>query len=244
LDILSFLSDCLHHLKKIRHKFINISFLSKNTTSTLRKTNLISKNNKISLFIFYDHMNFKLLTATTLFLALGTTIPVLSADQKESEIFLTTRQCVDCNLSKGTFSEKDFKNANLQGANLASSFFISSDMRNANFSRANAKSVDFRDADLRNANFSHADISGANFCGADLRGVIWTSIVYSSNVECLPSEAISSAPAVNNNFQTSDSGVSESTAPAVTENPTSVQDTVDSVRQNVNTVRDILSIFR
>lgn len=195
-------------------------------------------------------MNFKLLTTTTLFLAFGSTIPVLSADQKESEIFLTTRQCINCNLSDKAFGYEDLKNANLQGANLSDANFYKSDLRNANFSNANAKSVLFRGTDLRNANFSHADISGADFCEADLRGVNWTNVVYSSNVQCLPSEAINYVPATNNSAPADSATPAlnvvspEYVAPAVTEDPVSIKDTVNSVRENVNTVRDILSIFK
>jgi hypothetical protein len=208
-------------------------------------------------------MNFKLLTATTLFLTLGTAIPVLSADQKEAETFLTTRQCVDCNLSSGEFLSKDLKNANLQGANLLNSNFYKSDLRNANFSRTNSKSVSFDGTDLRNANLSYADVSGANLCNADLRGVNWTGVIYNKETKCLPDEAINYVPtAANNPTPVAPVAPTEAVAPvtpvapaeavapvtpatpAVTENPASIQDTLNGVRQNVNTVRDILNIFR
>ncbi|MGL6342394.1 MAG: pentapeptide repeat-containing protein [Waterburya sp.] len=204
-------------------------------------------------------MNLKLLTATTLFLTIGTAIPAFSADEKESETFVTTRQCVDCNLSQGSFLNENLQNANLQGANLYSGSFHESDLRNANFSRTNSKEVTFSSSDLRNANFSHADVSGASFCNADLRGVNWTGVIFNDKTQCLPDEAINYVPTANiptpstdnnqlNPSQTN-SVVSEPVAPVTPtpvapENPVSIQDTLNGVRQNVNTVRDILNIFR
>lgn len=209
-------------------------------------------------------MNLKLLTATTLFLTLGTAIPAFSYDAKELDRFVTTRQCVDCNLSGGSFGNNNLQNANVQGANLRGSSFSYSDLRNANFSRSNSRYAYFNNTDLRNANLSHADISGANFCGADLRGVNWTGVIYNKETHCLPDAAINYVPTANVPIPPTDntqphhcqtnSLVSQPVAPATTyvapvapvapENPVSVQDTVNSVRQNVNTVKDILNIFR
>jgi hypothetical protein len=204
-------------------------------------------------------MNLKLLTATTLFLTLGTAIPALSYDKKESQTFITTRQCVDCNLSSDNFSGKDLQDANLQGANLYNSTITNADLRNANFSRTNSKEVNFGSSDLRNVNFSHADVSGADFCKADLRGINWTGIIYDKETKCLPDEAINYVPTANNPAPSTDNNqlnpsqtnsvVSEPVAPVTPtpvapENSVSVQDTLNGVRQNVNTVRDILNIFR
>ncbi|MGL5795736.1 MAG: pentapeptide repeat-containing protein, partial [Waterburya sp.] len=203
-----------------------------------------------------------LLTATTLFLTLGTAIPAFSASDQDISLLKKTKQCLDCNLSNvqtfGTdgLTKQDLRNANLQGANLYQSWLHTSDLRNANLSQTNSKAVNFEGADLRNANLSYTDVSGANFCKADLRGVNWTGIIYDKETKCLPDEAINYVPTANiptpstdnnqlNPSQTN-SVVSEpvTPTPVAPENPVSVQDTLNGVRQNVNTVRDILNIFR
>jgi uncharacterized protein YjbI with pentapeptide repeats len=203
-------------------------------------------------------MNFKLLTATTLFLTLGTAIPAFSYSEQDISSLKRTRQCLDCNLSNVTpstssslyLSQQDLRNTNLQGANLSNTWLYKSDLRNANLSRTNSKAVNFEGADLRNVNFSHADISGANLCEADLRGINWTGVIYNKETKCLPDEAINYVPTANNPTPTvpvTPVAPVEAVAPvipAVTENPASIQDTLNGVRQNVNTVRDILNIFR
>ncbi|MGL5938891.1 MAG: pentapeptide repeat-containing protein [Waterburya sp.] len=212
-------------------------------------------------------MNFELLTATTLFLTIGTAIPAFSYSEQDLSLLKRNRQCLDCNLSNLLMTSgdhslygQDLRNTNLQGANLSGSWLQKSDFRNANLSRINAKSVLFNGADLRNANLSYADVSGADFCKADLRGINWTGIIYDKETKCLPDEAINYVPTANNPAPSTDNNqphhcqtnsvVSEpvvpttSIAPVAPENPVSIQDTVNDVRQNVNTVRDLLNIFR
>lgn len=148
---------------------------------------------KNNLFIFTD-MNFKLLTATTLFISVAATLPAFSYDKDELQEFKNTGECVDCNLSRApigsSYSSLEYKNSNLQGANLRSASLYRSNFKNSNFSYADFKKANLRYTDLRNANFSYTDVSGANFCDSDLRGINWTGIVYNNMTQCLPDIAI------------------------------------------------------
>lgn len=187
-------------------------------------------------------MNFKLLTAATLLLTIGSAIPVLSADKEEVSIFRRTGKCIDCNLSKIFENKASFKNINVQGANLSEGSFYHSDLRNANFSYTNSKGVSFGGSDLRNANFSFADVSKVYFCGADLRGVNWEGITYSTKPSCLPDEAIGYVPTVSNNSNQNYNNC-PSVTPVPNANPRSLNENVNDVKKATETVKDILKLF-
>ena len=70
---------------------------------------------------------------------------------------LSTKSCLQCELSGVGLVMNDLTGAKLSGANLAG----------ANLSRANLTG-----ADLRGANLTGASLNGANLMGADLRGAI------------------------------------------------------------------------
>lgn len=194
-------------------------------------------------------MNFKLLAATTLLFTIGSATAALSINKEDISLFQRTRQCVDCNLSNINspytyFINKDFRNANLQGANLYNSVLVGSDLRNANLSNTNSKSTRFDKADLRNANFSYANISGADFCKADLRGVNWTGIIFDNKTKCLPNEAIDYVHTVSSNSNhNQNSNNCPSIAPISEANSRSLKEDANDIKEATETVKDILKLF-
>lgn len=73
---------------------------------------------------------------------------------------LTSRQCVQCNLSRAGLIVTNLAGVNLAGANLS----------RANLSRANLDGADLRGADLSGANLNGANLSGAILVGARVDG--------------------------------------------------------------------------
>lgn len=93
--------------------------------------------------------------ATTILLLSGLTSIANAENISHVQQLISTKSCLQCDLSRAGLATNDLTGAKLGGANLAG----------ANLSRANLTG-----ADLRGANLSGASLYGANLSGADLRG--------------------------------------------------------------------------
>lgn len=99
---------------------------------------------------------------------------------------------------------------------------------------------------MRNANFSHADVSGASFCNADPRGVNWEGVIYNNSTSCFPDEAINCVSTTSNNPNDNNNNPGHNcpNSPSVSNpNTRSLTEDLDSVKRNVNTVKDLLNLF-
>lgn len=96
--------------------------------------------------------------------ALLTTISLATAANAENfehtRQLLSTKQCVNCDLSGAGLVMANLPNAQLSGA----------DLSRANLSRAQLTRANFAGADLSGTSLFGANLAGANFKGANLRG--------------------------------------------------------------------------
>lgn len=104
-----------------------------------------------------------LITTTTTLSVLGDTLVALQAkaeNLQHTQQLLSTKQCLQCELTGAGLVLADLAGANLSGA----------DLSRANLSRANLIG-----ADLSGANLTGASLHGANLSGANLSGAILNS---------------------------------------------------------------------
>jgi len=97
----------------------------------------------------------KLTTLTTILLLTGFAATAQAENSSHLRQLLSTKSCVQCDLTGAGLVMNDLAGANLNQANLVG----------ANLSRTNLTG-----ADLRGANLTGASLYGANLMGADLRG--------------------------------------------------------------------------
>ena len=95
----------------------------------------------------------KPLAAVLLALMMGAA-PSMAFDAAEVQQLLTTRSCIDCNLTNANLFEANLRNANLTNANLAGS----------NLGFANLTGADLTGADLTDADLTYANLRNVILC--------------------------------------------------------------------------------
>lgn len=95
------------------------------------------------------------LVATSLAMA----VPARAGNLEHTRTLLSTKQCVQCDLSRSGLVFAELEGAKLAGANLTQ----------ANLSQANLSGADLTGANLAGAALTGANLAGANLAGADLR---------------------------------------------------------------------------
>lgn len=93
-------------------------------------------------------------------ISLGVALPVHAENLDHVRQLLSTKQCVNCELSGAGLVFAQLPGANLSGANLVG----------ANLSQANLTGADLSGANLTGATLSGANLTGAKLTGANLQG--------------------------------------------------------------------------
>jgi len=114
----------------------------------------------------------------TLLASLSIAAPVRAENQEHLRQLVSTRQCVECDLSQAglTFanlSGANLNRANLTGANLSRANLQGADLRGANLTGASLHGANLFGAKLDGAQFNYADLREANLTAASLEGTVF-----------------------------------------------------------------------
>jgi uncharacterized protein YjbI with pentapeptide repeats len=105
-------------------------------------------------------MKLPLIATATLLTATSLVVPARAENLQHTQQLLSTKQCVNCDLSNAGLVVTDLSGAQLTGSNLS----------RANLSRANLSGADLSGANLAGASLNGANLTGANLTGANLMG--------------------------------------------------------------------------
>ncbi len=95
----------------------------------------------------------------------------LAFNPEHLQNLLTTKECINCDLTDANLIDLDLQDANLTGSNLTGANLTNSNLRFSNLSNTQLKNANLSYTKLFIADLTGADLANTNFTGADLESV-------------------------------------------------------------------------